>query len=297
MDGSRRHTLGDGSGPNNVDVLYGFELDGRTVDLAVASVRPRKGKPGVKVWAIDAASRTLTDVTAGSRIKVFGGSEPYGVCGYRSARTGRSFFFVTDSDGAVEQYALEVAGDGRVGGTKVRAFRVGSVSEGCVADDELGFVYFSEESAGIWKFAAEPDAHGRGTMVARAGQNGLTADIEGIALYDAGQGRGYIIVSSQGSNTFKVYERGGDNRYVLTIDPAHGRIDDVDHTDGIAVTNCPTSREFGEGVFVVQDGENENGNQNFKLFSWRDIAGQKLLVDAVCRVRTGDSGGRSSRTR
>src|SRR5262245_37540043 len=38
MDGSERQTLQDSSSPNNVDILYGFELDGRTVDLAVASV-------------------------------------------------------------------------------------------------------------------------------------------------------------------------------------------------------------------------------------------------------------------
>ena len=31
--------------------------------------------------------------------------------------------------------------------------------------------------------------------------------------------------SSQGNDSYKVYERSGDNRYVLTIDPEAGRID------------------------------------------------------------------------
>src|ERR1044071_2071368 len=39
MDGSPHEMVSDGSKPNNVDVLYGFKLDGRTVDLAVASAR------------------------------------------------------------------------------------------------------------------------------------------------------------------------------------------------------------------------------------------------------------------
>src|SRR5437764_15438499 len=40
-----------------------------------------------------------------------------------------------------------------------------------------------------------------------------------LAIYYATSGRGYLIASSQGNNTYKVYERAGANRYVLTIDP------------------------------------------------------------------------------
>src|SRR5881628_1843479 len=66
MDGSEQQLVSDGSKPNNVDVLYDFKLGGRTVDLAVGSVRgPKKGM-GVKVWAIDAATRRLSDVTDGT---------------------------------------------------------------------------------------------------------------------------------------------------------------------------------------------------------------------------------------
>jgi 3-phytase len=295
MDGSEHQTVGDGTQPNNVDVIYGFELGGRTVDLAVASVRSKEGK-GVKVWAIDAATRRLSDVTEGKRIQVFGGSEPYGACGYRSARTGISYFFVTNDRGGVEQYRLRATGSGGVTGTKVRSFEVGSIGEGCVADDELGFFYLSEEKVGVWKFGAEPESGSEGKLVAQVGENGLAADVEGLAIYHAGPGRGYLIVSSQGNHTFKVYERAGENRYVLTIDPSEGRIDDVSETDGIAVTNCPSSPEFTKGVLVVHDGKNESGNQNFKLYAWQDIAGSSLVIDTTCRprraARASEGGGR-----
>src|SRR5688572_21970362 len=33
LDGSPHEMVADGTKPNNVDVLYGFKLDGRTVDL------------------------------------------------------------------------------------------------------------------------------------------------------------------------------------------------------------------------------------------------------------------------
>jgi len=99
------------------------------------------------------------------------------------------------------------------------------------------------------------------------------------------QRRGYLIASSQGNNTYKVYERAGENRYVLTIDPKDGRIDDVSDTDGICVSSCPTSRRFAKGLFIVQDGTNAVGNQNFKLYAWEDIAGTQLLIDTSWQPR------------
>ena len=291
MDGSAQQLVSDGAKPNNLDVLYDFKLDGRTLDLAVASVRA-SGEVGVKVWSIVAATRQLSDVTDGGSIPVFGGNEPYGACAYRSALTGRFFFFVNDKDGQVEQYELKDAGGGKVNGTLVRTLKLGSLTEGCVADDELGFLYVAEETIGIWKFGAEPDAGTDGKLAARVGDNGLAADVEGLTIYYASQGRGYLIASSQGNNTYKVYERAGENRFVLTIDPAGGRIDDVSDTDGICVTSCPTSAQFAQGVLIVQDGSNAGGNQNFKLYGWEDIAGTNLLIDTTCQPRRATEGPR-----
>src|SRR5439155_14206698 len=155
----------------------------------------------------------------GGSIPALGGAPPFGLCGYRSARTGRFYVFVTDEKGHVEQYELQDRGGARLNGTKVRALELSSLTEGCVADDELGFFYVAQETVGIWKFGAEPDAGRAGKLVARVGENGLAADVEGLTIYHAAQGRGYLIASSQGNSTYKVYERGGDNRYVLTINP------------------------------------------------------------------------------
>jgi 3-phytase len=285
MDGSTHELVSDGTKPNNVDVLYRFRLNGRTVDVAVASVRGSKKGMGVKVWAIDAATRRLSDVTDGTSIRVLDGKEPIGVCAYRSARTGRSFFFVTSEKGNVEQYELKDAGGGRISGALARTIKLSSLAEGCVADDELGLLYLAEETKGIWRFDAEPDASREGKLVARVGENGLTEDVEGLTIYYAAQRRGYLIASSQGNNTYKVYERTGENRYLLTIDPKDGRIDDVSDTDGICVTSCPTSLRFAKGVFIVQDGTNSGGNQNFKLYAWEDIATTKLLIDTSWQPR------------
>jgi 3-phytase len=233
------------------------------------------------VTAAGAGDRARAEV-----IPVFGGAEPYGSCTYRSAVTGKGYFFVGVKEGRVEQYELLDAGGGRVGAKRVRRLKVGSTVEGCVADDELGVVYVGEELAGIWKFPAEPGGGTAGKLIARVGEHGLTADVEGLTIYRAAGGKGYLIASSQGSNTFKVYERGGENRFVLTIDPARGKVDDVSDTDGVAVTNRPTSKEFPKGVLVVQDGETPAGRQNFKLYAWEDIAaGVGLNIDTEADPR------------
>ena len=288
MDGKERQVVGRRDCPNNVDVLYGFALGDKAVDLAVASVRA-----GVKVWTISPDGE-FADATDGVVLSVFGGDIPYGVCVYRSAKTSKAYFVVTTRSGQVEQYLLKPAGadkPGKIAAERVRQFKLGSIAEGCVADDELGHLYVAQERVGIWKFPAEPDGGDKGKLIARVGEHGLTADVEGLAIYHAAEGKGYLIASSQGSNTFAVYAREGDNAFVLTIDPKPGKIDDVNDTDGIDVTNCPTSAQFPKGFLIVQDGGNADGkgpaNQNFKIYDWRDIAGRDLLIDTSCSPRGG----------
>jgi 3-phytase len=274
LDGHDLQSVGNGDRPNNVDVLYGFPLNGRPTDLAVASTRS-PARRGVTVWAIDPITRSLTDATAGPVLTVLPGGDPYGLCTYRSAKTGRFYFFVSDTAGRVEQYRLTDAGRGKVGAEKVRSLAFRSVVEGCVADDELGAAYFAEERAGVWKFGAEPEAGDKGALIARVGEHGLTADVEGLALYAAAGGKGYLIASSQGSNDFKVYARDGDNRFLFTIDPKGGKIDDVSQTDGLAVTSRPCGPKYPKGLLVIQDDHTPGGRQNFKLYAWEDVAGRQ----------------------
>jgi 3-phytase len=282
--GTQRQVVSPDCRPVNVDLLHQVMLGDSAADLALATVRAPHAS-GVKLWKIDPQSLNLTDVTsraagATSVIKVFDGGVPYGLCTYRSRRTGKAFFFVTDIRGRIEQYELGSAAPGLTA-QRVRSLKVGSIAEGCVADDELGHLYVAEEKVGVWKFPAEPDGGDDGKLIARVGRHGLAADVEGLAIYPASRRRGYLIVSSQGNATLKVFERGGDNAFVTTIDPTRSeRFDDVSDTDGIAVTNRPTSALFPRGLLVVQDGSNRGkSNQNFKLYAWEDVAAGKLVID------------------
>ena len=190
----------------------------------------------------------------------------YGMCMYRSGKTGKVYYFGNSKTGLVEQYELFEA-NGKVDAKKVRTFKVGSTVEGCVADDELGKFYISEEPVGIWKYDAEPEGGTTRTQVAKVGDGHLVADVEGLAIAYGPNGTGHLIVSSQGNYSYIAYKREGNNEFVKKFRIGDGDIDGAEETDGLDVTSAPLGSKFPKGLLVVQDGFNDKGakNQNFKL--------------------------------
>ncbi|HEY7546294.1 MAG TPA: phytase [Blastocatellia bacterium] len=252
---------------DNVDLRDGFLLGGESVPLVTASNRSDNS---IVIYKLNTETRKLENVEARKITTV----TAYGCCMYRSAKTGKFYYFVTAKSGDVEQWELFAAG-GKVDAKKVRSLKAATTVEGCVADDELGFFYLAEEEKGIWKFGAEPDAETKGSLIDEVGAGKLVADIEGIAIAYGKNGEGYLIASSQGNNTFVVYKRDGNNEYVKTFRIVSGNIGGVEECDGIEVTTANLGPAFPNGVFVVQDGINEKGNQNFKLVPWEAIMGKK----------------------
>jgi 3-phytase len=276
LDGAELQVLDETKHVNNVDVRYGLPLAGsygdatahERVDLAAAANQTDRS---VLFYKINPGSRRLE--SAGELRGI--GIVPYGLCLYKSARSGKIHCFVNDRNGVTQQWELRDGGSGTVTGIKVRQFDVGSQVEGCVGDDALGKFFIGEEDVALWMYGAEPGDGDERVRIDRTGKDGhLTADIEGLAIYDAGGGRGYLIASSQGSNTFVVYDRGGTHAYVGTFRIADGAVDGVSDTDGIEVTSAALGPAFPKGLFVAQDGSNTrpSANQNFKLVPWESIA-------------------------
>ena len=266
LSGKEIQFLADGQ-LNNVDHRDDFPLDGRKVALVTASNRSNNS---IAIYRINAESRRLENVAA-DQVKTV---EAYGSCMYRSNKTGKFYYIVTSKLGLVEQYELLDAGKG-VSAKRVRQIKVGGQLEGCVADDELGYLYVGEEDVGIWKYQAEPEAEPARIAVDRVRPGGsLVADVEGLTIaYESG-GKGYLIASSQGNNTYAIYRREGDNTYVKSFRIVAGTIDPVTETDGIHVTTANLGPQFPKGVFIAQDGADDKGKQNFKLVPWQSIVGE-----------------------
>jgi 3-phytase len=263
---------------NNVDLRAGFKLAGRDVVLVTASDRTHKS---VAILVLDPETRQLADVADGVQASEL--SDPYGLCMYRSRKSGETYVFVNDPTGLVRQWRLVATPAGKVRAEVVRSFALNSQVEGCVADDDTGVLYIGEEDVALWRFGAEPGASDRKVAVARVKDNpALKDDLEGVGLWAGAKGRGYLVVSSQGNNTYAVFERQGRNRYLgsFAIAPNGAGVDGVSETDGLDVTSAALPG-FPDGLLVTQDGYNVSPpeNQNFKFVSWRDVAAKLDLKE------------------
>ena len=272
MQGRVVQHLPDGK-MNNVDLREGFMLGGQPIVLVTASDRTNKA---VAIYRLNTEARRLVNIADG--VQPTGQGDPYGQCMYRSARSGKTYVFINDSNGEKRQWELIDAGNGKVRAVRVRDFAFASQVEGCVADDATGQLYVAEEDVGLWRLSAEPDGGSAMTMVARFSENpALKDDMEGVGLYDLGGGRGYLVASSQGNDSYAVFRREGDQAYlgsfIVVADGQRG-IDGVSETDGLDVTSRNLGPGFEHGAMVAQDGRNvlPGENQNFKYVPWTSIA-------------------------
>jgi len=277
LDGKTLQFLPDGK-MNNVDLRDGFMLDGKPVSLVLASNRT---DDSIAIYRVDPEARRLVAVADG--VQATGLPDPYGLCLYRSRRSKKTYVFVNDTEGRMKQWELVDAGGGKVRTKLVREFAFGSQAEGCVADDETGVLYVAEEDVGLWRMSAEPKGGAARTSVAAVAANpALKDDMEGVGLYDLGGGRGYLVLSSQGNNSYAVFRREGANEYIgsfaVVADGATG-IDGVSETDGLEVTSRSLGAAFPHGAMIAQDGRNvgPQEHQNFKIISWDAIAASLKL--------------------
>lgn len=263
--------------PNNVDVRYGFPLaNGEKADIVASSDRSTNE---ILIFRIDPAGFGLTLISGGRIKSAIRREEVYGICLYKSPKSGDYYVFLNGKGGSVEQYRLMPFGENEVTGELKRTLALSTQPEGLVADDRLGFVYMGEEDKGIWKVAAEPDQPSTPVLLADSGNSNpaIAYDIEGLTIFYATDSTGYLIASSQGNNTYAVFEREGGNRYLGSFGILGGAIDGTYDTDGIDVTGSNLGGPFASGLFVAQDGANtdEQGKmmpQNFKLVGWEKVS-------------------------
>lgn len=272
MQGKVVQFLADGK-MNNVDLREDFELGGEKIVLVAASNRTDKS---IGLYRLDTQKRELIDVADG--LQPTGLGDPYGLCMYRSPKDQRFYVFVNGDDTRKRQWELVATPQGRVTAKLVRDMNFDSQTEGCVADDRDAALYVNEEDVGLWRMSAEPDGGVAKTAVQKIADNpAVKDDFEGLGIYDLGDGRGYIVVSSQGNDTYAVYRREGKQEYLgsfaVVADPQRG-IDGISETDGLEITSRNLGPGFEHGAMIAQDGRNVMPveNQNYKYVPWESIA-------------------------
>ncbi|MEX1239559.1 MAG: phytase [Cyclobacteriaceae bacterium] len=256
--------------PNNVDVEYGFDLNGKATDIVVVTERFTNM---IRVFRMP-DMKPLDD----GGIQVFENERyrsPMGVAIYKRA-SDRAFFVIVGrkegpAEGYLWQYQLNATKSGNIAAHLVRKFGAWSGKEeieSIAVDDKLGFVYYSDETHGIRKYFA--DSQMGDEELALFGTTGFAEDQEGISVYEQTDSTGYILVSDQQASRFHIFSREGTNglphdyTLIKTVQVA------AKESDGSDVTNQSFNNEFPGGLFVVM-----SDDRTFHYYSWQSLMGDR----------------------
>jgi 3-phytase len=260
--------------PNNVDIAYGLLLNGKPIDIAVTTERFTHklrvfSLPDMK--PVDNGGLDMFENETGDGFRDLMGIALYkNPKGAISAIVGRKSGPTTGS--YLWQYDLTDDGSGHIKATLVRKFGAYSGKkeiESIAVDNELGYVYYSDEGVGVRKYHADPEKGD--TELALFAKTGFAEDHEGISIYKTGPKTGYLLVSDQGANQFHIFRREGEpsdpNEYkLLKVVKVAALV-----SDGSDVTNVPLGKQFPHGLFVAM-----SEGKTFHYYRWEDIAGKDL---------------------
>ncbi len=252
--------------PNNVDIAYGLVINNKPTDIAVVTERERNM---IRIFSLP----DMQPLDNGG-IPVFENEterDPMGISLYTRPSDHAIFAIVSRKTGPKEdylwQYRLAPNSKSQVTGTVVRKFGQYSGKkeiESVAVDNELGYVYYSDEQFGVRKYLADPDSSNK--ELAMIPVTNFTEDNEGISIYKTGANTGYILVSDQGADKFHIYTREGsasnphEHALIKTVRVAAHK------SDGSEVTNIPFLPEFKKGLFVTM-----SEGKVFHYYRWEDI--------------------------
>jgi 3-phytase len=240
--------------PNNVDVEYGLELAGKRVDIAVVTERHTHSLrvfslPGMQ--PIDGGGLPMFegDTATGFR-------DLMGIGLYKDA-SGAIYAIVGRKTGPTNgsylgQYLLSDNGKGQVRATLVRQFGQYSGKkeiESIFVDDQLGYMYYSDEGVGVRKYHADPKKGN--AELALFGTSGFIQDHEGISMYATSDTTGFLLVSDQQAQSFRIFLREGSagnphQHPLLKV----VRVSALE-SDGSETTSLPLNGKFAKGLFVA----------------------------------------------
>ncbi len=255
---------------NNIDIANHFNYQNKDIAIAVATERDNHA---IRVFSIPSMEfidnggiKVFTDDTA---------NLPMGIALYTDPTNKLVYAIVGRKEGPKEGYLYQYLlydSSGLINAQLVRKFGAYSAKkeiESIAVDNELGYVYYSDEQFGIRKYYAHPDSSNK--ELAIFGQNQFKEDNEGISIYKKPDGKGYLLVSNQSDNSFNVYSREGaiDNPHkheLLKKIKVSSRNSDGSDISSISLPG------FKNGLFVVM-----SDDKTYHYYSWGQI--QEKLQD------------------
>lgn len=246
--------------PNNVDIAYNVQInDSVKIDILAFTERERKQ---IRFFSIP----DMREIDNGG-FPVFEDETeedfrfPMGISLYTSPLDQAVYAIVGRKEGPLENYLYQYKIQAENSVLKISLVRkFGRFSgekeiEAIAVDNELGYVYYSDEKHCIRKYYAEPSKGN--TELACFGGDLFEEDMEGIAILTYENNKGYIIVSNQQNGTFNIFSR-EENKFIKEIDL------NTKDTDGCEVVAGKLNDTFKNGLFVAMN--------NDKTFYFYDLA-------------------------
>ncbi len=235
--------------PNNIDLEYDFKLnDSVTTDVIVFTERERNrirlfSVPNMK--PLDNGGFPVFEDEIDLEFR-----RPMGIALYKNPENQMISAIVSRKVGPKENYLYQYKFiSDSLGVTSELIRKFGKFSgekeiEAIAVDDELGFVYYSDEGAGIRKYYADP---GKGNEeLAFFGGEYFKDDIEGIAIAVKPNEEGVLIVSDQQKGQFNIFSR-KENKFIKAVNLGTLK------TDGCDVVTTPLNAMFKNGLFVAMN--------------------------------------------
>ena len=239
--------------PNNVDLEYGFQLnDSVAVDVIAFTEREKQqirlfSVPDMK--PLDGGGFPVFEDESNMEQRLAMGislykspkdSSVYAIVGRKTGPSGTYLYqykFESDSTGVSAQLVR-----------KFGSFTGGKEIEAIAVDNEMGYVYYSDEGECVKKYYAEPSM-GNEELACFGGEHFLE-DIEGIAIARYPNGEGYIIVSDQQRGQFNIFSR-KDNSFIKAVNLS------TTETDGCDVVTVPLNDTFPNGLFAAMNDQKD----------------------------------------
>lgn len=248
--------------PNNIDLTYGFTINDSTkVDIIAFTERE---KNQVRVFSVpdmkplDNGGFKVFEDETNPEFKA-----PMGIAIYHSPINQKIYLIVGRKTGPKENYLYQYELVANTEGTNLKLVRkFGNFSgkkeiEAIAVDNEMGYIYYSDEQHGVRKYHAEPEKGNK--EIAVFGLDKFESDIEGIAIAKTASKKGYIIVSDQQRGQFNIFDR-ATNEYLTALNLT------TLETDGCDVVTTPLGNKFSKGIFVAM-----NDAKNFYVYDFGKI--------------------------
>ncbi|WP_200977811.1 phytase [Echinicola sp. 20G] len=260
--------------PNNVDIGYGLQLGDKTVDFAVTGERMTSK---LRFYSLPDMKEIHPE-----GIEVYLGEEGpeyrdlMGVAVYHNPENNKHYVIAGRKNGPQDgtylwQYEIK-SEDGILSLDLVRKFGEFSGNkeiEAIAVDNELGYIYYSDEGVGVRKYYADPEKGNE--QLALFATEGFTKDHEGISFYKLDDQTGYILVSDQEANLFHVFPREGSSsnpheHQLITKIPTS-----TVSSDGSETSSTALGPDFPHGLFVAM-----SDDKTFQIYKWEDMARDTL---------------------